>query len=303
MAGMGGFLLAVAACAVIAALLIPWLLQQRGAEDLASVAARHGLEHSHLDPFGSTRVAFPLFRKGDGRRAENVVWRERPDGLALRAFDFSYYDETRDNLGQVQRHHTHFSCAMAQVDGAWPEVSITRERLLEKALDLMGLGDIEVESEEFNRQFALRSPDRRFAVTLVDAQMIDFLLTTEARFAFFVKGRWVLLASDPVAPELVPALLRLAETFVEHIPRVVYELWPSPFRDEHGNPLAAGDDGYGAALAQAELDEGNPWAVRRRGPYDALDGDDDRPAYDLDGNIVDQLPEDPWGQHPRAKPD
>ena len=81
---------------------------------------------------------------------------------------------------------------MAQVDGAWPEVSITREGILEKALDLVGLGDIELESDEFNRRFALRSPDRRFAVTLVDARMIDFLLSTEAQFAFFVKGRWVL---------------------------------------------------------------------------------------------------------------
>ena len=58
---------------------------------------------------------------------------------------------------------------MAQVDGAWPEVSINREGMLEKALGLVGLGDIELESDEFNRRFALRSPDRRFAVTLVDA--------------------------------------------------------------------------------------------------------------------------------------
>ena len=104
----------------------------------------------------------------------------------------------------MHRSHKHFTCVMAQVDGAWPEVSITREGILEKALDLVGLGDIELESDEFNRRFALRSPDRRFAVTLVDARMIDFLLSTEARFAFFVKGRWVLLVSDPVRPRLRP---------------------------------------------------------------------------------------------------
>ena len=48
---------------------------------------------------------------------------------------------------------------------------------MERALDLVGLGDIELESDEFNRRSALA--DRRFAVTLVDAQMIDFLLSTE----------------------------------------------------------------------------------------------------------------------------
>ncbi len=132
------------------------------------------------------------------------MWRDRADGLALRGFDFSYYDEVEDEGGHVARSHKHFTCVMAQVDGAWPEVSISREGILEKALDLVGLGDIELESDEFNRRFALRSPDRRFAVTLVDARMIDFLLSTEARFAFFVKGRWVLLVSEPVEPRHAP---------------------------------------------------------------------------------------------------
>ena len=198
MAPMAELLVAGAACVAIALVLIPGSLRQRAEESLASVAARNGLRHSPIDPFGSTRVAFPLFRKGDGREVQDVVWRERPDGLATRAFDFSYFVETKDDFGRVHRSHTHFTCVMAQVDGSWPEVSITREGFVERALDLVGLGDIELESDEFNRRFALRSPDRRFAVTLVDARMIDFLLSTEARFAFFVKGRWVLLVSDPV---------------------------------------------------------------------------------------------------------
>jgi hypothetical protein len=295
MTPMGGFLVVVAACVVVAAVLIPWLLRLRRAEDMATIAARHGLQYSASDPFGCTRVAFPLFRKGDGRDAENVVWREGPEGLARRAFDFSYYVETRNDMGHVQRHHTRFSCVLAQIDGSWPEVSINREGLLEKALGLVGLGDIELESDEFNRRFALRSEDKRFAVTLVDARMIDFLLSTEGRFAFAVKGRWVLLVSDPVEPALVPALMRMADTFVEHIPRVVYELWPSPFRDEHGRPLVAGDEGYGDALARAELAEDSPFTTLRGSPFEAL-GVEDGPEYDLDGNIVEDVPEDPWGQ-------
>jgi hypothetical protein len=279
MAAMAGFLVAAGVCVAIGLVLIPWLLAQRGGETIQSVA-RHGLQHSAGDPFGCTRVAFPLFRKGDGRVAENVVWRDRPDGLVTRAFDFSYYVETTDDYGRVHRSHTYFSCVMTQADGAWPEVSITREGLMEKALDL-------------NRRFALRSPDRRFAVTLVDARMIDFLLSTDARFGFFVKGRWVLLVSDPVSPSLVPALMRLAETFVENVPRVVYELWPSPFHDADGRPLAAGDDAYGLAVAQAELAERDPWSAP------SSRGDDDtgapRPEFDLDGNLVQERPENPWG--------
>ncbi len=293
MASMAGFLGAAAVGLAIALVLVPWLLRQRGGESLASVAARQRLQYSPVDPFGCTRVAFALFRKGDGRLAQNVVWRERPDGLTTRAFEFSYFVETQDDFGRVHRSHTYFSCVMAQVDGAWPDVSITRERLVERALDLVGLGDIELESDEFNRRFALRSPDRRFAVTLVDARMIDFLLETEARFAFFVKGRWVLLVSDPVGPPMVPALMRVAEAFVDNVPRVVHELWPSPFRDADGHPLAAGDESYGLAVARAEADEARSWHDRHDPTGDAPA--DDAPEYDLDGNHVEARPEDPWG--------
>ena len=302
---MDGFLVVLVLCVALGAILIQWLLAQRRREDIASVAARHGLEYSHLDPFGCTRVAFALFRKGDGRTAENVVWRTTDAGLAVRAFDFTYYVESRNHdTGHVHRSHRRFSCVMAQVDGAWPEVSITREGLFEKALELVGLGDIELESEEFNRRFALRSPDRRFAVSLVDARMIEFLLATEARFGFFVKGRWVLLVSEPARPELVPALMRVAEEFVAHVPRVVYELYPSPFRDDEGRPLGPGDEAFGLALAAAEEAERDPWRVLRSNPYEAL-GDDaeDRPQYDLDGNVVPPRAEDPWERNPRDPPE
>jgi hypothetical protein len=266
------------------------------------VAARHGLEYSQVDPFGCTRVAFPLFRKGDGRTAENVVWRDQGNGLPVRAFDFSYYTETRDQAGNAVRSHKRFSCVMAQLDGAWPEVSITREGLFEKALGFVGFGDIELESDEFNRRFALRCPDRRFAVTLVDPRMIGFLLSTDAQFGFFVKGRWLLVVSDPVDPELVPALMGIADAFVAHIPRVVYELWPSPFRDAEGRPLPAADEGYGLAMAAAEAAELDPWTVLRSTPYDALE-DGDRPEYDLDGNLVEPQEEDPWGRRPKHLPE
>ncbi len=299
---MGGFLAVAAVVVVLGVALVQWALQQRRRQVLADVAASHGLRHSAVDPFGCTRVAFPLFRKGDGRVAENVVWRDREDGLPIRAFDFSYYTERHDEAGNVVRSSKHFSCVMAQLDGAWPELSITKEGILEKALDLVGFSDIQLESEAFNRQFALRSPDRRFAVTFVDARMIDFLLSTNGQLAFFVKGRWALIVSHPVSPELVPALLRVGEAFVERIPRVVYELWPSPFRDAQGRPLPAGDEAYGQAMAAAAEIELDPWRVLRGGPFRALEHDDG-PEYDLDGHVVEPQPEDPWGGRPKPLPE
>ncbi len=279
-------LLVVGVCVVLALVLVPWYLQVRRREDIAAVAARHGLSYSAADPFQCVRIAFPLFRRGDGRGAENVVWHDRPDTLAVRAFDYWYFDERRDDAGRTTRSYKRFSCVLAQIDGSWPDLSIARGGLLEKALDLVGLGSIELESDEFNRRFALRSPDRRFAITLCDAQMIEFLLGTQGRFSFAIKGRWLLLASDPVEPSLVPALMKMADTFVARIPRVVYELWPSPFRDADGRPLPAGDDGLGQdrTTIGGEIHES------------------ERLQFDLEGHPITDAAEDPWGD-PKPLPD
>jgi hypothetical protein len=82
---------------------------------------------------------------------------------------------------------------------------------------------------------------------------------------------------------------------------VVYELWPSPFRDADGRPLPAGDEGYGFALASAERVEADPWDIRLR-PATETTFDDDRPGYDLDGEPMAERPEDPWGDG-RPHPD
>ena len=117
-----------------------------------------------------------------------------------------------------------------------------------------------------------------------------------------MKGRWLLVVSDPVSPDLVPALMGVGEAFVAHIPRVVYELWPSPFRDEEGKPLGAGDEAYGLAVASAEASELDPWTVLRSSPFRALEHEGG-PEYDLDGNVVEPREKDPWGRRPKRLPE
>ena len=94
--------------------------------------------------------------------------------------------------------------------------------------------------------------------------------------------------------------MRVGETFVEHIPRVVYELWPSPFRDEEGRPLARATRptalargrrrGGGAGPVDGAAQPARPRRSRTSGG----------PEYDLDGNVVEPQPEDPWGSEAEA---
>jgi hypothetical protein len=263
-------------------------------QSIQAIAQRAGLQYAREDPFGCTRVGFALFRKGDGRGADNVVWRDAEDGHTYRAFDYWYYDE--DSEGNKSYHRS--SCAMALVGSAWPEITIVREDVLSKVASVVAGGDIDFESEEFNRLFSVRCDDRRFATALLDARMLELLVSTRGELSFELKGRWLLVWTSPVKPPLVPGLLGVAESFVQTIPNVVWDLYPSTFVDEHGHPLPPGDDPISQLEMEVALgkldDERDPFAVLDHSPFEALERDDGV-EYDLDGHVLPKHEERPWG--------
>jgi hypothetical protein len=276
------------------------VLRAKRAAEIGEIAVRAGLQYAASDPFDCTRVSFRLFTKGDGRGAENVMWREPGDGHVYRVFDYWFYDEYKGENGEVERRYHRSSCAMALIGSSWPDISIVREGLLDKVITKLAGDDIDFESEEFNRLFAVRCRDRRFASALVDAQMLDFLLTTKGELNFELKGRWLLIWTDPVDPKLMPGLLGAAEKFVGHIPPVVWELYPSDFVDGDGKPLPPGDDPVERMKAELELAEcrrehhHDPFDVLAQSPFEALERHDGV-EYDLDGHPLPKVNEDPWG--------
>jgi hypothetical protein len=276
------------------------LLRAKRAAQIGEIATRAGLHYAYDDPFDCARVSFTLFTRGDGRGAENVMWRDSDDGHVFRVFDFWYYDEYKGEGGRVEKIFHRSSCAMALVGSSWPDITVVREGLIDKVITKIAADDIDFESEEFNRLFAVRCRDRRFASALLDAQMLDLLLTTKGELNFELKGRWLLIWTDPISPKLMPGLLGVAEKFVAHIPAVVWELYPSTFVDADGKPLPPGDDPVDRMRAELELaehrreHEHDPFEVLERSPFEALERHDGV-EFDLDGHRLPNVAEDPWG--------
>jgi hypothetical protein len=284
---------------VLAASGIASALRAKRAADISTIASRARLQYSSSDPFDCTRVGFRLFTRGDGRGAENVMWREPGDGHVYRVFDYWFYNEHRDQYGRTTKSYDRFTCAMALVGSSWPDIEIVPEGLMDKMASVIGGGDIDLESEEFNRLFAVRCADRRFASALVDPQMLDFLLSTRGELNFQLKGRWLLVWTDPIKAALMPGLLGFAEQFVARIPPVVWELYPSSFVDEDGTPLAPGDgplERMQTELAVSKLhEESDTFNVIAHSPFEPLERTDGV-EYDLDGKPLPKVNEDPWGQ-------
>jgi hypothetical protein len=250
---------------------------------IPEVAASKGLHFSSEDPFGTTQVAFPLFREGDGRQVESVMWLEgdiaAPGGVPSHVFDYGFYRIHHDKYGRETKTWHWFSCAVSQVQMSLPELRIAQRTAVGDVLDHLEGEPISFESEEFNQTFRVTSVDRRFASALVDPQMMEFLLQTKGAVSFETLGRFVLVAGTQVAADELPILLGLADAFVKRIPAAVAALYPPVLTDPAPvpvAPVAAGDD----------ADPADAW--------DPTPGVD----YDLDGHPVTSHTEDPWHDHP-----
>jgi hypothetical protein len=282
-----------AACSTIAG----WRRAKRRAA-IESIAARAGLQYAEEDPFNCTRVAFGLFRKGDGRGAENVMWRAEDDGKPVRVFDFWYYTEHRTDNGGTTRTYERFTCATALVNGSWPSLTISREGLLDKFATSLGLPDLDFESEEFQPAVrrALRGPalrerahrSRHDGAAAVDPRRAP--LRAEGPVA--ARG----VAADRTTSDARPAgcLRRVPPAdparCVGPVPVTVSSTptasrCPSrTFRSRHRRT-------HPSTTTRSRLSTTAAGGARRAGPAG---------SYDLDGHLVAPVVEDPWRDAPSA---
>lgn len=122
--------------------------------------------------------AFELFRRGDTRRASNVMHGAvntaiGPCGLVMADYR---YTVTTSNGKNTSRHTTHTSYLALELPFHTPGMTFDKENLLTRFAGAIGFPDIRLESDEFNRLFRVTSPDRRFAFAMLDPRMMQHLL-------------------------------------------------------------------------------------------------------------------------------
>ena len=217
------FVLIVVAAVAFAA--ISYVLKARRREAFRAFAVGHGLDYSPDDPFGLLGWPFRLFRRGDGRGIENVLWGDW-DGEPMQAFDYWYYTESTDSNGRRTRSYRRFSCVLVEVGAAFPHLEMTREGVFSRLADHVGLEDIEFESPEFNRRYNVKAENRRFAYELLDAGMLEWLVNFDQGLSFEVAGNRILAYRNRAKPSSLVPLIGTAMMFRDRIPRVARNLYP-----------------------------------------------------------------------------
>ena len=112
--------------------------------------------------------------QGSNRYATNVLAGIYQQHEIL-AFDYHYETYTQDKNGR-QTHHHWFSFFILTLPASFPELTIRREGFLTKIAEVFGYSDINFESAEFSKTFNVRSPDKKFAYDVCNAQMMEYLL-------------------------------------------------------------------------------------------------------------------------------
>ncbi|MEM7142353.1 MAG: hypothetical protein AAF548_15120 [Actinomycetota bacterium] len=227
------------------------LLHHRGrGRQMALAAEANGMSHREQDGFGLSRVSFHHMARGDGRgwTASHVVTMTAKDGATVHGFDVRSWTEMaisenengektvrRRRIGTgsitdriVRKHHGKTNtAAMAPLPINAPRLVIARENIVSKVFAAATRIDLDVESEFFNRNYHVIGEDRAFAQAVLDAQMVDLMVSTEGKITFEFLGTWLLLHTEQIEPELVPALVRLADEMRRVVPRLVRDRWGS----------------------------------------------------------------------------
>ena len=97
------------------------------------------------------------------------------------------------------------------IDAACSPLTIDNENVLTRLADALSFRDIEFESEEFNRAFNVKSPDKKFANDFVDARMMQWLLQNGKGTAFEIMGDRLMCYRRKLSPMEIVTLLGLLE--------------------------------------------------------------------------------------------
>lgn len=113
---------------------------------------------------------------GSNRYAFNVLSGADASGASVCIFDYHYETHSRDSKGRRRTHHHYRSIFTLILPSEFPELNIEPEGFFSKIGQALGFDDIDFESMEFSKRYAVKSREKKFAYDFCNAQMIDFLL-------------------------------------------------------------------------------------------------------------------------------
>jgi hypothetical protein len=185
-----------------------------------AVAAEAGLSID-VGPKEPPTSPFDVMERGTSKAVWFHMW---PPSGGDSVFRYQYTTGTGKN-----RSTSRYTCALVPVPFNAPHLTIGPEGFWSSLGQMVGIRDVEIESAVFNDRYRVSCDDERFAITLLDHDMIAWLLSPSSgggTVRFELVGNGLLCVSDELPFEQMPSLLAWASQVRQHLPEVLSELYP-----------------------------------------------------------------------------
>ncbi|GAB3407103.1 DUF3137 domain-containing protein [Flindersiella endophytica] len=152
-----------------------WLAGKKRQEAFNALATRQGWRWLDEDETYVDRWDGDPFGTGNHRRAKNILVGSYADREIL-YFDYSY--QTESGSGDNRRTTTHnYAVWVVRLPNSLPPITVGPEGIFGgRIAGALGFGDLQTESEDFNRSFKVRCDDQRYGMALIHPRMMEYLM-------------------------------------------------------------------------------------------------------------------------------
>jgi hypothetical protein len=142
---------------------------------LQAFALSNGWTYVASDDSWCERFDGSPFGEGQSHRASNILTGAY-EGAPMVAFDYSYETSTTDSKGNRSTTTHRFAICAIELRAALPRLELTPESTLTRLAGHLGMGDVELESEDFNRRYRVSANDPKFAYDVLNPRTMAALL-------------------------------------------------------------------------------------------------------------------------------
>jgi len=189
----------------------------RHSSELREFALTHGWEYAERTyGYGRRFDGYP-FGVGTKQRQEHIL---TGTFSGVRCATFTHHFEYRTSDDDKTAVKQAFQVTLAELDMNLPRLDLVPESFGTRAWQLLGGGDIDLESAAFNRAWHVICKDRRYAVDVLEPRMMERLMHPDALgYAIRIDAGAVLIwQSDPQGVADLSRRLSVVTSIAKRIP-------------------------------------------------------------------------------------
>jgi hypothetical protein len=213
---VGGFLVVIVLVAVFA-----YRADKKRRALLQSFALSNGWTYTARDDSWVDRFPGAPFGYGTNRTAANVLVGRHGDREML-AFDYSCQTHSTDSKGNSQTTTHRYAICALRLPADLPALELSPESVLTRVAGALGLDDLELESEEFNRHYRVKARDPKFAYDVLNPRTMQALIARPALHLRLLGPDAICWESGVLKPPVLLERLATLAVLVDGIPSYVW---------------------------------------------------------------------------------